>query len=610
VRRGIELPDAVEETLSLSSTDRPRSLPSFSAGEWFDGPLTRALLAPIVDHLLALPTIERLYREMPSDARPFWDRALASLEIAYRVADAQLSNVPASGPLVVVANHPFGGADGLILGSVLSRVRPDVKVLGNSLLARLPELRRSLLPVDLYGGSASRLANGAALREALRWVAGGGALAVFPAGEVAHSSPGEAGGGDSTWSPMIARLAARAGASVLPVFFEGRNSRLFDLAGRIHPRLKTALLVRELLGKRSQTISVRVGTPIPSSRLKDFSDAEQMTAYIRLRTDALAPPSSGTAATDRTVGTCSQPIAGPEAADDVAREIDALPPQQVLARSGAFTVLVGSAAELPCTLREIGRLREIAFRAAGEGSGLARDIDRFDEHYLHLFVWQQDRREIVGAYRVGQTDVILPRLGVDGLYTSTLFRYDPRLLSELGSSLELGRAFVRPEYQRDYSPLLLLWKGVGAFVARNPRYRILFGTVSISNDYRSLSRQLLAMFLYASSYRADLARWVQPRNPPRFLSDGRRVAPVLGSVVRTIADVGALVAEIESDGKGVPVLLRQYLKLNARLLGFNIDPAFGGVLDGLMMVDLLDVEPELRVRYMGKSGAAAWSASQ
>ena len=273
-----------------------------------------------------------------------------------------------------------------------------------------------------------------------------------------------------------------------------------------------------------------------------------------------------------------------------------------------MTVCVAESEEIPHALLEIGRLRETAFRAVGEGSGLARDLDAFDEHYLHLIVWNEATADIVGSYRIGRTDRPGPEPRADRLYTRTLFRYDDRLLRELGPALELGRAFVRREYQRNYSPLLLLWKGIGTYVARHPRYRRLFGTVSISADYTSISRQLLAAFLYTTSFRHDLARWVEPKNPPSFLRRGRGVPGPVAAVVRTIAEVGALVAEIEADGKSIPVLLRQYLKLNAKLLGFNVDDAFGGVLDGLMMVDLLELPPELRARYMGKEGSDAFAA--
>jgi len=588
----------------------------FSAGEWFEGSAARATLAPLrplVDRLLALPTLERLYRSLPDDGRTFWDRALASLAVDYRLPEADAVNIPASGSVVVVANHPYGGLDGLVLASLMHRVRPDVKLLGNHLLSRIPDLRSSLFFVDPFGHSSSATENARALRSAIQWVKDGGALAVFPAGEVSHvrSSDGDGLMVDPPWSPAAARLARYAGAAVVPVFFHGANSWLFHLAGRVHPRLRTALLVRELLNHRHRTIAVRVGSPIPPARLKTFTNAEAMTAYLRVRTYALA--SADSQASERARGSRTPPssrlqVADPEPVSAMAHEVAALGSSQVLCRSGAFTVCIAGACELPHTLREVGRLRETAFRAVGEGSGRERDLDTFDEHYLHLLVWNHERREVVGAYRVGQTDEILPRLGLGGLYTSTLFQYDRQLLSELGPALELGRAFVRSEYQRDYSPLLLLWKGIGTFVARHPRYRTLFGTVSISSDYQSLSQQILAKFLYATSYRPELGRFVTPRNPPRFLNDGRAVLPLAGTVARTIADVGALVAEIESDGKGVPVLLRQYLKLNARLLGFNVDRAFGVVLDGLMMVDLMDVEREMLIRYMGKPGALAFLA--
>ena len=284
-------------------------------------------------------------------------------------------------------------------------------------------------------------------------------------------------------------------------------------------------------------------------------------------------------------------------------EIRALRPSGVLLQNGGFDVCLAHARQIPRTLLEIGRLRELAFRAAGEGSGKPRDLDTFDQHYLHLFVWHRERREIAGAYRMGGTDTILPRFRVRGLYTSTLFEYDERLLAQIDPALELGRAFVAPGYQRDHSPLFLLWKGIAAHVYQNPRYRMLFGPVSISNRYQSLSRQILARFLYATSYRPDLGQLVTARHTPSFLRQRGRLACVAGPVVRTLAEVGALLTEIEADQKGVPVLVRQYLKLNARLLGFNVDPAFGGALDGLMLVDLTGVDRAILARYMGAARA-------
>jgi putative hemolysin len=607
---GIQTPSAVDNTdvFSLSRTEHAHLPPSFSASEWFDGTPARAWFAPlarVVDRLLALPAFERLYRAVPKDERAFWDRALATLEIDYDVAAREAAYIPATGPLIVAANHPHGALDGLVLASLVTRVRPDLRLVGNDLLARIPELGRSLLAVDVLGRRPSMAQNASAMRRTVQWLKDGGAVLMFPAGEVSHRRRGEVA--DSAWSSSVARLADRAGASVVPAFVAGGNSALFHAAGRVHPRLRTALLVRELLAQRGRCVRLRVGRAIPPARLASFTNAEAATEYIRLRVYAFGDDVGGrTAARTATPPADASrlaPLAPPESLDVMAREVAALPAEKILLTSGAYKLCLASACEIPATLREIGRLREIAFRAVGEGSGLGRDIDAFDQSYLHLVLWNVHRCEVVGAYRIGQTDEILRTHGVGGLYTSTLFRYERRLLDEMGPALELGRAFVRQEYQKDYSPLLLLWRGIGAFVARNPRYRRLFGTVSISRDYQSLSQQILARFLYATSYRDDLAPLVEPRNPPPFLRDGRGAPAILRSVARTVADVGALVAEIEADGKGVPVLLRQYLKLNARLLGFNVDPAFGGVLDGLMMVDLKEVDRELLVRYLGRDGA-------
>jgi putative hemolysin len=584
----------------------------FGLREWFDASPGRRLLTPfesLVERVLGLETLRGLYTRLPRDNRPFPDAALDLLSIDYEVEGAGLAGFPRSGPLIVVANHPFGGADGLVLLSLLARVRPDVRLLANDLLDRIPELRSCCFFVDTFGTPARRQANARALRAAIRHVGAGGALAVFPAGEVSSLARDGEHVADRAWSPAVARIIRSTRATVVPLFFSGTNSSWFHMAGRVHPRFRTALLPRELLAQRGRTVACIVGPRIEAARLDRFEEPARAIEYLRLRTQALAglrhggfmPPTAGAAGRRAA-------LAHAEPSDAIEREINGLESCRVLVRNGGLTVHVARAQEAPATLREIGRLREIAFRAAGEGSGQARDVDAFDSHYHHLFVWNGERREIVGAYRLGATDEILPRLGVDGLYTSTLFQYDERLLAQIHPALELGRAFVRTEYQRDYSPLLLLWKGIATFVARQPRYRMLFGPVSISNDYHSLSRQILARFLYATSYRRDLGELVTPRNPPPFLRPRPVTHPVAGPIVKSLAEVGTLLSEIESDRKGVPVLVRQYLKLNARLLGFNVDPQFGQALDGLMLVDLTAVDRALLTRYMGAPAADAFLA--
>ena len=307
------------------------------------------------------------------------------------------------------------------------------------------------------------------------------------------------------------------------------------------------------------------------------------------------------------------PAAGAAAViDEVPRatlqaEIDALPPDKRLIDHGRFHVYCAGAAQIPWALREIGRLRELTFRAVGEGTGRSSDIDLFDAFYLHLFVWDAHAAAIVGAYRLGLVDEILARHGKRGLYTHSLFKYRTRMLDSLSPAIELGRSFVRAEYQRSFAPLLLLWAGIGRFIERSPQYAVLFGPVSISARYAPASRRLIVE--YVSAYRADtrLAREVRPRRPFR---DGPRTAPpgAAMSAPASLDELSRRVAEIEHDGKGVPVLLRQYLQLGGRLLGFNLDRDFADTLDGLIMVDLREVEEAVLARYMGKRGAAAFRA--
>jgi putative hemolysin len=375
---------------------------------------------------------------------------------------------------------------------------------------------------------------------------------------------------------------------------------MFQLAGLLHPRLRTALLPRELLNKRNRTIAVHIGTPIPFSRLKALDD-DAMTAQLRLRCYALAAHDSGPAQPACLPGRAQEDIAAAVAAPLLCAEVEALPQEQLLDQSGEFQVWYARAGQMPWLLQEIGRLREITFRAAGEGTGSSRDIDLYDAYYLHLFIWDKEQRRVVGAYRLGLADEIARRFGVKGLYTHSLFRYRRHLLQQLGPAIELGRSFVRPEYQRSYSPLLLLWKGIGQFVARHPHYRTLFGPVSISGDYATQSQQLLVQFLRANNYLPQLARLVRPRRPFRA-----PLGPVWlrHNAPGDLDQLSELVSAMERDQKGVPVLLRQYLKLGGHILGFNVDEAFNNALDGLIMVDLRQTDPKVLAKYMGREQAA------
>jgi putative hemolysin len=563
-----------------------------------------------VERALGLDELQRRYSSLPPtrDVDGFLDEVLRALRIGCDLPPGQLDRIPRSGPAIVVANHPFGAIEGVVLARLLRRVRPDVRIVANHLLARIPELAELFVPVDVFGGKRAARANARPLRGAVRWVQQGGLLLVFPAGAVSRLRLHSGRVVDPSWSPSIGRMVALTRAPVLPVFIHGRNSALFQTAGLLHQLVRTALLPREFLNKAGSTLRLRIGLPIPHTHLEGCRSDSEIVRYLRLRTyvlaglDPAAPPDP-----EPDAATGPGAIAPAIAPDVLGAEVAALPADQRLLASGRLSVHWARASQIPWCLQEIGRLRELAFRAAGEGTGKASDIDLFDAYYRHLFLWDGAAREIVGAYRLGYTDEILAHYGKRGLYTHSLFRYGRQVLERVNPGIELGRSFVRPEHQRSFAPLLLLWRGIGMLVARAPRYAVLFGPVSISASYAPLSRQLLVDFLRTTRSEPSLARHVKPRRPFRT-----RRSPAADEVdvarLRDIEDVARLVAEIERDRKGVPILLRQYLKLGGRLLGFSCDENFSHALDGLIMVDLRSTDAGVLARYMGDDGASAFLA--
>jgi putative hemolysin len=388
---------------------------------------------------------------------------------------------------------------------------------------------------------------------------------------------------------------------------------VFQAAGLLHPRLRTAMLVRQLLNKHGLSLQPRIGEAIPAKRLKSFGTDRELIDYLRLRTCLLGHRPTRErrpTATEKKRRERLEPLIPAVAPELLAAEIGRLPDQFLLHAHGGFQVWGVRAGQAPLVLREIGRLREMTFRGHGEGTGQALDLDSFDEHYLHLFVWNEEGREVVGAYRIGASDEILYQHGLQGLYTSTLFRYRSRLFEEIGPALEMGRSFVRPEYQKSFAPLLLLWQGIGSFLVQNPRYRVLFGPVSISRDYSDFARQLMTRSLSEQASAPDLARHVVPRMPvttrlPRIKGCPRSLATTFTC---NIDSVHALIAEIEAEQKGIPVLLRHYLNLGGKILAFNLDLDFSEVIDGLILVDLDQTNIRTLERYMGRDGAAFFRA--
>jgi len=569
-------------------------------------------LPRFAEKLLPLQEAHALYERVRDAADGFvLENLLREMQVELRVSEADVERVPRKGPIVVVANHPYGMLDGAVLAVVLGRVRPDVKIMTNFLLEGVPELEENCIFVDPLHmpGSANR--NRRALKQALDWLHDGGMLAIFPAGEVSHWQMPQATIADPQWNTTATRLIRKTGASALPVYFCGRNSLGFQLMGMIHPSLRMAFLLQEFLQQSGKSVALRIGSAIPANSITGIADDQQATEYLRWRTYLLAQrgkkqiklPEAIRSVLPRKAGAT---IAPPISPDLLMCDLNALPSERRLVENSEFVVYAAQAAEIPHLLQEVGRLREITFREAGEGTGKRTDLDRFDRHYWHLLLWGKKKNELVGAYRAGNTADIVSQHGVNGLYTSTLFRYDERLLERFGPALELGRSFVRPEYQRQYAPLLLLWKAIARFVLLRPETAVLFGAVSISNAYTPASRELMYSFFEDRRREDGLADLVQPRKPFRPARIRSWDCRAVCHALRDLEELSEPIADVETDGKGLPILLKQYAKVGGKLLGFNVDPKFSDVLDGLVVVDLRQTEPSVLERYMGREGATAF----
>jgi putative hemolysin len=562
---------------------------------------------------LPLRRLEKLCQKAAQqDAPSFFDALLRALDVRCEFSPRELEHIPASGPAVIFANHPFGMLDGLVLPSLALRVRGDVKILINNMMGILPELESYSIFVNNFG--TGQQANTRGLREAIRFLRSGGLLIVFPAGEVSHWKTREWRVTDTEWNVNGAGIARIANAQCIPVHIGGHNSVPFQLAGMVHARLRTLRLAHELLNKRGATVRVRIGAPVETSTLDALGDNEAITRYMRWNTHLLSlSPSAAPKIASRLQTlqkAVKRPVPVPDAiaAEAMLQELQGAGPEALLERQGGYDVYAVTGRQAPLVLREIGRLRELTFRAVGEGTGKALDLDRFDHYYTHIVLWNREKQEIVGAYRMGHAREIVQEYGVRGLYTSSLFHYDPHFFDEIAPAVELGRSFVRTEYQRQYAPLLLLWKGIAGYIARHPEMPLLFGAVSISNEYSPASRELIVNFLRSHMAEERLVSMIAPKHPPRQSRESREtmVQQEIFARAFSLDDISRQVSAFEADGKNVPILLKHYLKLGGSMLAFNVDPKFSNVLDGLLIVDLREAGVSLLEKYMGRPGCQSF----
>jgi putative hemolysin len=390
---------------------------------------------------------------------------------------------------------------------------------------------------------------------------------------------------------------------VVPIYFHGNNGVLFNILSFIHPTLRTAKLPSEFLNKQGLKIKVRIGKPIDIEDISYKNNTNKLLDFLRARTYALG---TGLDEERKLFNPISlfkikkkpQPIIEETPRAEIVEEIDELESFRVWTEKN-YEVYITPTANIPKILREIGRLREMTFRAVGEGTNKKIDLDNYDIYYQHLFIWDKDLQNIVGAYRIGKGDQILDMMGRRGFYLSELFKIKEPFYPYLRKGIELGRSWIRKEYQQKPLPLYLLWKGILKYLLDNPQYRYMFGPVSISNNFSKFSQSLIVDFITRNHFDYDLAHYVKPKN--KFKADLSPIdTDLLVESSDTLKDLDSLISDIENSHIKIPVMLRQYLNLNAKIISFNIDPKFADCLDGFLVVDMQNIPPEM-LEKIGKN---------
>ena len=578
------MPDKVTKTTVLEADELQKVL----GIKGFPG----RCLARLAYRILELEKVNRVHHRYHDSVGPeFSAHVLEDVGIRYEIPPEQLDRIPREGGFITVSNHHYGAIDGMILSAVVGSRRPDYKILTTFLLSLIPSLKDSFIPVDNFSTGGARSISG--IRTALGHIADQHPLGLFPAGEVATWQKGKNRTSlgkdkvveDIPWAENIIKLVRKSGFPVVPIYFEGGNSKSFHILGRIHPRLRTVRLIHEVFNKRGRVVQVRIGQPLTAEEIARF-DVPTLGRYLRNRCYALEaqclPP------VEHAVQAVPAPLAEPVPADRIREEMDGLD-ERMLFEIGDYRAYLLQAGDAPETMRELYRLREETFRAVGEGTGQPLDTDIYDAYYRQMVLWHVPNQEIVGAYRLGfGPEIMESHGGVSGFYSAALVRYGEKAAPLLAKSMELGRSFITGRYQREIQPLRLLLAGLAVAVLKCPDLTYYSGLVSISDDIPDFYKSLIVRYHEKSFPFPDALRVATPTTPftPDFLAvdpDGLLQIPD-GKIDLLDRFLGTL-----SDGKvRLPVLVRKYFSCGARLVCFNVDPDFGSCLDALIVLRFSD----------------------
>ena len=551
------------------------------------------LIASMIFKLMKLDKINRFYdHKLDLSAAAFLDSAISTLGFHFKIAGDEYLNIPVNGPFITISNHAYGGIDGIILLKILPSIRPDFKILLNFLLAKIKPIEEFGIKVNPFETIPHVQSSYSGLKESLAYLKDGHPVGIFPAGEVASFHFNTWKVTDKKWPHSILKLIRKSRVPVIPVFFDGHNSMMFQLLGMIHPTLRTACLPSEMFNKSGKTIRVRIGRPISVRDQDRLGDIQEYGRYLRMRTFSLGIHPEKHRRSWLFPSENPPDVMHPVLPGLIIEEIEKLKYDSLLFSLNDHYVFCSPPSRIPEILKELGRLREITYREVGEGTNKPFDLDNFDKYYHQLFIWDDSEKRIIGGYRVGFGNKIIGAYGIKGFYINTLFHLKDGIKPVLEQSMELGRSFIIKSSQKKPLPLFLLWKGILLLLCKHPELRYMIGPVSISNMISDLAKSLTVAFLKKNYFNKEIAAFITP---------GKKFIPRLPAVIKKKVFYKVTGNSLDSLDNFIqafdpafrtPVLIKKYLSINSEVIGFNVDPLFNNCLDVLIITDLLDIPTE------------------
>ncbi len=544
--------------------------------------------------VLKISTLNKIYnRNKHLNDLEFLNAILDEFQIKFEIPEEDLKRLPKEGAYITVSNHPLGGIDGILLLKLMLEREPNFKIIANFLLHRIEPMKPYIMPVNPFENHKDAKSSVIGIKETLRHLSDGKPLGIFPAGEVSTYKDGKLIV-DKPWEEGALKIIKKANVPVVPIYFHAQNSKLFYRLSKLSDTLRTAKLPSELLTQKNRIIKVRIGKPISINELNEHTNIPEFGEFLRKKTYMLSnsfeEENFKLTFPKFTSPKTAKQIVKPANHEQIIEEINFLKEGDYqLLQSKNYKVFLVTAEKIPNILHEIGRLREITFREVGEGTNEAIDLDKFDEYYHHMFLWDDDAQMIAGAYRMGFGSIIFPKFGLEGFYLNELFKFEPELNDMMSQSIEMGRAFIISEYQQKPMPLFLLWKGIVHTTLHYPEHKFLIGGVSISNQFSEFSKSLMIEFMKSNYYDPYVAQYIKPKKEFKVKLKDADKDFVFNKTEADLNKFDKIIDEIEPGSLRLPVLIKKYIKQNAKVVAFNVDPMFNNAIDGLMYIKISDI---------------------